>query len=265
MAHEKIKLLAKAKSLGVANYRTLTTAELEEAISNAEGTQSDNGASTSKKSATKTAGKTARKSASKKSAKSAPAKSASTGAQAKRQTTGGSKRKSSAKSSTSKKSTTARKPAAASTNGVGRMNIDNGAIDWQAEWGGGKSGNRKLVMDALRRFKGNTDKVFDKLRDKAPTMYAKDNNGRKRSAEDARRLLSWHISRVKFDFVTQTGQHQGVVRSKSGPNAATQTPARKQTTAKPTRKPAARKGGAQRRKTASTARKRTTRKRTTKR
>lgn len=220
---DKIKLMARAKKLNIANYRTLTIAELEEAIQKAQGgsgktaqkSASENGKSAGRKTAQKTASKTAGEKSKPANAKSAPAKSAGR-APAKRQTTGG--------KSSSRKVTTAR-PAARATDGVGRMEIDNSRIDWDAEWGGGKTGNRKLIMDALRRAKGDTGKVWNKLVDKAHSMYPKTQDGKRRSKADAEKLLGWHVSRVKFDFVTQTGQHQGVVRSKSGPNAIAQKPA----------------------------------------
>lgn len=210
MANESIQLRATAKTLGIEGYKAMSLDELKSAISKAKkpGTGktagSKNGATSGRKSAvTKTASKTAaKKSAGKKSSagtsrktaqKSAPAKSST----AKRPT------------APSRKVTTAK-----ASSGAGRVAIDNTSIDWTAESRIGQSGgNRQVIMKALRQKKGNVEKVYALLADKAQSMYAKTEDGRKRTKADALTLLRWHISRVKFDFVKDTGQHNGATRS----------------------------------------------------
>lgn len=224
MANETITLRAKAKRLGIDGYKGMSPDELRQAIKSAEGKSGSSGRKTAAKSSangrkssgrkgtarktakskvTKGTAKSSRKSAS--SAKSAPAKStarkssaksgAAKGAKAKRQTSGTTKAK---------------------ANGdVGRMAIDNASIDWKAESNVGASGgNRGDIMKLLRRYKGNVDKVFDALADNAQKMYPKTQDGKRRSKGEAQTLLRWHISRVKYDFAKDTGQHEGITRSK---------------------------------------------------
>lgn len=230
MANETIQLRAKAKTLGIDGYRAMSTEELKKAIKSAEkGTASSkveqpstNGASATgskRKGAAKkgTARKTADKSSSKKktpaktttrksSAKSAPA------APAKRSASGAGK----------KKSSTAKTTTAAKSGQPGRVQIVNAEIDWSAPSKIGQSGgNRQTIMKLLRSKKGNVAKVFDALADNAQSMYGKTDDGKRRTKGDAQALLRWHISRIKFDFVKDTGQHEGVTRSQSGRKTST--------------------------------------------
>lgn len=101
----------------------------------------------------------------------------------------------------------ARKPAKATA--AGRNLIDNSQIDWQAEWSGGQSGNRQTIIKAVRRFKGDTTKVFNHLADQAQAMFPKNEiTNAKRTKAEAQAQLRWMISRVKLDFVKATGQHE---------------------------------------------------------
>lgn len=267
MANDVIKLRAEAKVLGIDGYRKMSPAELADAIKRAKGTKggktaakpaetSTNGASAKRKPAAKTARKTAtktadkpkaspRKSASKTmarktSVKSAPATSAKKTGTAKRPASGAGKTKITARATTPK----------AKTNGaVGRMAIDNASIDWTVESsvGNDPKSNRGVIMKYLRQFKGNVEKVYGKLADKAQEMYPKTAEGRKRGKADAQALLRWHISRVKFDFVKDTNQHESVSRS-NGSKATSASKSAGKSKAKPkaTRKPAARQKPAQR-------------------
>jgi hypothetical protein len=207
MANEQILLRAKARKLGIDGYRKMSLDELKRAIKSAEG-KTGKSSKTAAKTASTNGRKTATKTTGKKSAgraKSAPAKSAKTGAKAKRRATGAKS------SSTRKASVPNRKPTASKSmqNGsVLRADIDNSSVDWTADWNGGKTGNRGEIMKLLRKHKGNVEKVFDKLADKAKTMYPKTNDGRARSKADAQTLLRWHISRIKYDFVKATDQHE---------------------------------------------------------
>lgn len=242
MANESIALRAKAKNLGIEGYKGMSQDELRTAIKSASAKAAPKSAgsngggrktapaktagkktapakSAPKKSAPKVTKPAAKKSpakspAAKRTAKSAPAKSASAG-NAKRPTSGGA---------------------------AGRIAIDNSNIDWTAESNVGQSGgNRQVIMKALRSKKGVVQKVYDLLADKAQSMYGKTQDGKRRSKGEAQTLLRWHISRVKFDFVKDTGQHNGVVRSNGGGGKSTPKSSGKSA---PARKPAARKPAA---------------------
>lgn len=249
MASDLIKLRAKAKSLGIEGYRTMSADDLTKAVKSAEGksgstgrkaakTASVNGRKAGRKTAKKGTAKTARKTAAKSkpktaarktaSVKSAPAKSAKSGRQAKRPATG------------AKKST----PKAQTSGDVGRVGIVNSEIDWTAESNVGTSGgNREVIMKLLRKHKGDVEKVHAKLADNAQSMYPKTDEGKKRSKASALTLLRWHISRVKFDFVKDTNQHEGIVRSDG--STKPQRAAKPKGKSGATRKPAGRKKSAQ--------------------
>ena len=200
-----IELRAKAKQKGIEGYRTMSLSELQAALKGGAAKSSTNGASAGRKSAGRksTPKATVTKTAGRKSAKSAPAAKSAKAGKAKRPTAGGTRKSAVRNTPTKPKATRATSTA---TSGV-RSRIVDGDIDWTAEWNGGQDGNRGTIMKLLRKFKGNSDKVFNALADKAKTMYPKQPNGRARSKDDAQRLLRWHINRIKFDFVTATEQH----------------------------------------------------------
>ena len=241
MANESIQLRAKAKKLGIDGYKAMSQDELRAAIKRAEGKSGSSGKTAAKKSSTNG---TARKSAS--GRKSAAAKVTTPKKSA--------PKKSSAPKSSTRKPTAKKAPAAPakrpSSGGAGRVGIDNASIDWTAESNVGKSGgNREVIMKSLRKFKGNVDKVFAALSDNAQKMYPKTEDGKKRTKAEAQTLLRWHISRVKFDFVKDTGQHQGATRAKasSAPKSGGKSSGGKKAGAarKPAQKPAqGRKSGA---------------------
>lgn len=146
------------------------------------------------------------------------------------------------KSGKSSKSSTAKVKGEA-----GRALIDNSSIDWtlDSSVGNDPKSNRGVIMKALRKAKGNVAKVFGNLKDEAQTMYPKTTDGKKRSKADAQALLRWHISRVKYDYVKDTDQHESITRS-SKPASAAKKPAKSKAASKATRKPAAAKKPAQR-------------------
>lgn len=230
MATDTILLKAEAKKLGVEGYRQMTPEELSAAIKSAKGTGSAPAKGSAAKGSTNgaTKGSAAKGSPAKGSAKgsaakgsaakgsSAPAKStkpatkaASTKGTAKRQTAS----KGSAKASTAKGTTkpaarktakpAARKPAAkkgTTANGFRAELADN--IDWKAESNVGRTGKRAEVLAALRKHKGDKEKAFYTLADRAKKFYpAKTKN-------DAERMLVWLIGRVAYDFAMSTGQHE---------------------------------------------------------
>jgi hypothetical protein len=92
-------------------------------------------------------------------------------------------------------------------------------------------------MKLLRRHKGDVAKVYNKLADKAKSMYPKTDDGRARSKAAAQQLLRWHISRIKFDFVKATGQHESSQNRANG--------SKKSSTTATKAKPAGKRGGRQ--------------------
>lgn len=94
--------------------------------------------------------------------------------------------------------------------GTGAARIDNKAIDWRAESNVGQSGKRKEVLDALRKFKGDTAKVVELLKPNAKKYYPAKNK------HDAERMLVWLVNRVKYDFVMNSGQHTPGSRAEYG-------------------------------------------------
>lgn len=224
MANEKIKLMAKANQLGIDGYRQMSEDDLRTAIAKAE-----KGAKTSAKGkTTATKGKTTATAA---KGKSTPAKGKTVAAKktatAKTTAKGKSTAKASPAKSTAQKSTPKGKAAQgaqakrAPARGArkvaqGAARLDNKAIDWKAESNVGKTGKRKDVMDALRKFKGDKAKVFDLLAPKAKTFY------KGKTKHEAERLLVWLIGRVAFDFAMNTGQHTPGSRAEYGTSEAAQ-------------------------------------------
>lgn len=241
--NEKIMLMAEANKLGIDGYRKMSVDDLKAAIKSAQGTGKGKGkvpASAEVQSATaKGKGKTAasngtvpakgkgkaatstttakRAPAKSTAQKTAPAKGKAAQGTAKRPATGG-KGKSTATArktttaTTAKKATSTRKPKQA----VGRVNIDNKAIDWKAESNVGQTGKRKEVLDSLRKHKGDKIKVFNALVGRAKSYYPS------KSKAEAERMLVWLIGRVAYDFVFKTGQHEPGERAAYGTSESAQ-------------------------------------------
>lgn len=213
MADSVLKLRTEAKNLGIENYRKMSASQLRNAIERANTgeiePQAENGGNPKRKSAKAVKGATKRKTAkrvTKAVTKRAPAKRAAqkSAPAAKSRTRGEAKRPTATKRAATKQPTRARGRHA------GRNLIDNTEIDWSAESPVGNSGgNRGIIVKALRKFKGDQKKVFAHLQPQAKEMYPKSSTtGERYSKAKAESLLKWHISRVKFDFVMSTGQHQ---------------------------------------------------------
>jgi hypothetical protein len=204
LTNETLQLRAKAKRAGIPNYGSMSADELRAALAGGKGSKKRKSASTlgKRKSASTV---TKRTSSTRKSAKKAPAAKSATSGKAKRSSTGGTRKRSTAR----KIGTNAKTQARHSTGKPGRNLIDRSAIDWKADWPGGESGNRGIIMKALRRFKGNYAKVYDHLKPQARKMFSKSSKtGERYSADKARAQLRWYIGRTAFDYVTATGQHQ---------------------------------------------------------
>lgn len=249
MPNEKVLLKAEAGRLGIEGYRQMTQDELQAAINSAKGSTapakgkgktavSENGASAAKvetapATTTKVSkGKTPSTSGKGKSApaksrarKSSPAKATAAKGTAKRPTT--------TKTAT-KGRTTAVKTKTAVTKGRTKpverkaktvkkegqaAKIDRSQIDWTAESNIGQSGKRKLVMDALRKYRGDYDKCYDALEVHALEWYPNALNTYPNSPDKtwaAQLMVRWLINRVAYDFVMKTDQHKPGSRAAYG-------------------------------------------------
>jgi hypothetical protein len=225
MAENAITLRAKAKVAGIEGYKLMTVPELEAALkksggstgrkaapaasSNGSGRKQATGRKVASTTVKKPAASTGRKQAT--SAKQAPAAKSETSGKAKRPATGTRKQ---AAATTKKAPATTKKqaaPKAAKVNAdaPGRAAIDNKAVDWKKDTTIGKAdGPRQDIMRALRKFNGNKEKVFTALKDAAQTLYPRNKrSGERYNKAKSLELLRWHIGRVAFDYVVQTGQH----------------------------------------------------------
>lgn len=197
-----MQLRAKAKARGISGYKAMNADELRKALGSSNGAGTKSAAKAAVSSAPVKGKKTAgRKTA---SVKSAPAK-----ATAKRQTTGAKKvAKSTPKAEQPKRG----RPAKAQVNGVsknyhgGRNLIDNSEVDWTIPWE--VSGIRGEIFKALRKAKGDTDKTYEALKDRATEFWKKNRAGERILKDRALAILRWNISRVKFDYVIATKQHK---------------------------------------------------------
>lgn len=114
----------------------------------------------------------------------------------------------------------------------GIARLDNASIDWTRESAVGTTGKRKEVLDALRKFEGDKVKTLAKLASKATEFYP----GKDEQA--AKKMLTWLIGRVAFDFASKSGQHVSGSRTWTfNPKNAQVAQARKKA-ASPARKPA---------------------------
>ena len=268
---ERNKLAAKARTLGIDGYRRMSVDQLTAAIAKAS-KPATKGKTTAKVSTTPAKGKTVAK------GKTTTAKGKTTTAPAAKSVARKSTpRASAAKGKATRQSSTTRKPAVAkapvkrtvakpvAANGTRRAPIskdkgtrlflDKKAINWKAPTTVGQSGKRKEVLDALIRFKGNYEKVYDLLAPNWKRYYPS------HSKVAAQKLLRWLIARVAFDFAVNTDQHEmGARRAYGTANGHAAKPVARKAVAKatgrkPAAKPAARKAPATRAKAAPAARK----------
>jgi hypothetical protein len=117
----------------------------------------------------------------------------------------------------------------------GIARLDNASIDWTRESPVGTTGKRKQVLDLLRKFEGDKSKVFAKLESYATEFYPD------KDEMAARKMLTWLIGRVAFDFASKSGQHVSGSRTWTFTPKAASRPyggAPKKKVASPARKPA---------------------------
>lgn len=277
---ETITLRAKAKRLNISNYKAMSLDELRAAVKaasdNGAETAVDNGASKSsgrKSAPTVEAAKPApkkrtstgrkKKAGTAKSAPASPQKrkpaqrksAAANKGTAKRQTTG-KKKSSTARKSGNSPTRAGKAPAKRSARvdnaDAGRQMIEAGEIDWTAESsvGADPTSTRGIVMKELRRKKGNIQKVYDALADRAKELFGVAKDGHKRNKDESLTQLRWYIGSTRFAFVKSTDQHP------EADNPAYLKAAKKRVRASSGKAtPAKRTGGARKAKTASTGRK----------
>jgi len=213
MAAKLADLRKKAKGLGIPpnEIRGATSAtELQEVIDNFNGSKSKATRKSVVKKAVKKA--TARKSTRSKSAPAAKSKG-----KAKRPTAA--KRK-------------------ASTNGdSGRYMLDSVDYSVTDGWNPRPGSPPDRIIKALRKFRGNREKVFDFLvGDKWDFMGRTKRNGEKRNKAESEAMLAYRISRTAWEFAMRTGQHEAspnrVTYGEGGTGTGTWKPAKKRAAAK---------------------------------
>jgi hypothetical protein len=97
------------------------------------------------------------------------------------------------------------------------------------------------IVKALRKFRGNREKVFDFLSADVWDFVGKyKQNGDKRTKQEALDMLRYRIARTDWEFATRTGQHQ---KSENRAEYTRKAPV-KATARKAAAKPAARKAAA---------------------
>ncbi len=227
----RIKLLAQAAQLKIEGYRRMSTDELRQVIAKAERAKPATGKPAKGKAAPAT---TNGKAPTKGRAAKGKGRATKGKAEVSRTPTKGKASGQAAPAKSRARKSTARKPSAAQgrasraaskaeqrkprvervaprgkalapnrANPSHRATIDRKAIDWRAESNvGSQGGKRGDVMAALRKFKGDYDKVFEELKSKAKSYY------KGKSEHEAQLTLRWLINRVAFDFVMATGQHE---------------------------------------------------------
>ena len=160
----------------------------------------------------------------------------------------------------------------AGTNGYvpkgGRNLLDGVDFTNDEGWNARDGSAPDRIVKALRKAKGNRERVFEALKGEIWEFVGKKNaKGEKRTKSDAEAMLRYRIARTAWDFAMRTGQHekasnrveygtggtgQGVFKPKTRKAA----PARKSSTAKSgakkstAKKTTARKSGAKKRSTA---------------
>jgi hypothetical protein len=264
-AKDRMKLMAQAKTLGVTGFRTMSVAELNDAIKSAKAPAKStrkNVSATTRKPVGKSTRKsvkpqpaTAKRAAS--GAKRGPGrprkdeaivkrgpgrpKGSTTKSAPVRKSQGTGKRGrpvGSYQSDADRRATIESQRKARGSNAPGRMLLDRDSIDWSAEWSGAQRGTRAVILKALRRFKGNYQKTIAHLLPQAKDLFGISRDGRKRTKEECEKYLRWQVARVAFDFAVGTGQHKIATNRTNSANGAAAAPKRstvRKTT--PARKP----------------------------
>lgn len=113
-------------------------------------------------------------------------------------------KKSAAKRQTSRKTTTTRATAEIS----GRHTLDDVDYSYTEGWNAREGSAPDRIIKALKKFRGNRDKVYDHLESDVWDFVGKKMaNGSKRTKADALAMLAYRISRTAWDFAVRTEQH----------------------------------------------------------
>jgi hypothetical protein len=119
----------------------------------------------------------------------------------------------SAPAKSTKKSGTAKRPTAAKsskgTDGPTGRHLLNGVNFSDDEgWNARPGSPPDRIVKALKKFRGNREKVFDALvGDVWDFVGKKKRDGSKRTKSDAEAMLRYRISRTAWEFAVRTGQH----------------------------------------------------------
>jgi len=147
------------------------------------------------------------------------------------------------------------------SNGDAGRNMISSSLDYTItnDWNPRAGSAVEVIFKALKKYRGNVDKVFDALVPNISDFVgAKKQDGTKRTKQDRENMLRYRISRTKFDFAIKTGQHEiATERVEYGTGAYATTrakkPVQKRTVNKPTAKRVAAKPAARRPATKKTA------------
>lgn len=102
-----------------------------------------------------------------------------------------------------------RKTKAAENGDAGRFLI--GTLDYSVTdgWNPRKGSPVERIFRSLKKHRGNTEKVFTDLKsDIWDFVGKKKRDGSKRDKASAEAMLKYRINRTRFQFATQTGQHE---------------------------------------------------------
>lgn len=237
MAVSTVELRKQAKAKGIDGYRTMTHSELEAALSSGGGSRKSS--TSARKDAPVRKDAPARKSSapSRKPATRAASKSSNSKTPAKRASAPARKSTSTAKASGGRTSaparrnaapakrqtaTTARKPVAqtrkpvqaaapkrsnSKSNGQGRIPLPSRAR-WNEPFNTREGSVAEEIFLALKSNKGDVEATFNSLKGRALKLAGTGRGGVKRSKEEALAWLRYRINRIKFDYLTKTGQHE---------------------------------------------------------
>jgi hypothetical protein len=103
-------------------------------------------------------------------------------------------------------------------------------------WNPRKGSAPDVILNALRRFKGNREKVFEYLKGDVWNFVGKKmQDGSKRTLSSAHDMLRYRIARTDWDYALKTGQHEKSTKRivyGTGENATTFKRAKKSTAKK---------------------------------
>jgi len=129
--------------------------------------------------------------------------------------------------STARRSTTRKAPV---NSDAGRFLLDKSSIDYTETdgWNPRPGSAPDRIVKALRKFRGNREKVFDFLAPDVWDFVGKvKQNGDRRTKAEALDMLRYRIARTDWEFSTRTGQHQKSENRAPYASSGNSTPTRK--------------------------------------